>query len=349
MDVSAETRTAPYPLNQWWAAAYSDEVTAAPLARTLLDRKVVLFRTQSGKPAALIDRCTHRKAPLSKGAVVGEALECPFHGMRFAPDGTCVLIPCQDKIPPSANVHAFPVVERYGHIWIWPGDPALADHSAVPDMHWLTDPKLVAVKGMFHMKTNYLTAIDNLLDDTHLPFVHRNSIGTPKMVGAPINVEGGDDWVAFARWTLDTPPSAFHAKAGAFTTNVDRWFNVRYVKPSTVLIDVGSAPVGTAREGDRSKGISLFSNGTVTPSLGNTCYYFWHTSRNFGLDDTQMSDLMQKEMTNTFLEDVDIVEAVQANVDCDDEHLPQVNIAGDVVALRARRIINALIAAEAAR
>jgi len=96
----------------------------------------------------------------------------------------------------------------------------LANEAAIPDMHWLTDPKLAAVKGMFLMKTNYLTAIDNLLDDTHLPFVHRNSIGTPKMVGAPIGIEGGDDWVAFTRWTLDTPPSAMHAKAGGFTTNV---------------------------------------------------------------------------------------------------------------------------------
>jgi phenylpropionate dioxygenase-like ring-hydroxylating dioxygenase large terminal subunit len=345
----AESRAASYPLNQWYAAAYSDEITAKPLARTLLDRHVVLFRLENGEPAALIDRCPHRKAPLSKGAVVGTAIECPFHGMRFSADGTCVFIPCQDKIPPTANIRAFPVVERHGHIWIWMGNPALADDNAIPDMHWLTDPKLAAVKGMFHLKSNYLTAIDNLLDDTHLPFVHRNSIGTPKMVGAPIGVEGGDDWVAFTRWTLDTPPSAVHAKAGGFTTNVDRWFNVRYVKPSTVLIDVGSAPVGTgAPQGDRSKGISLFSNGTVTPSLGNTCFYFWHTSRNFGLNDSEMSQLFHKEMTNTFLEDVDIVEAVQANVDLDDEHLPQVNIAGDVVALRARRIISALIAAESA-
>ncbi len=346
-DARPGARPHAYPLNQWYAAAFSDEVTRAPLARTLLDRQVVLYRTESGAPVALTDRCPHRKAPLSKGALIGDAIECPFHGMQFAPEGTCVRIPCQDKIPPAAAVRSYPVVDLHGHIWIWMGDSALADPASIPDMHWLTEPSLTAVKGKFLLQCNYLTAIDNLLDDTHLPFVHRNSIGTPKMVTAPIDVEGGDDWVGFSRWTLDTPPSTVHAKAGGFTTNVDRWFIVKYVKPSTVLIDVGSAPIGTgAPQGDRTKGISLYSNGTVTPSSGNSAYYFWHTSRTFALGDQKMSDLLHAEMTKTFEEDVEIVEMVQRNVDCDGEGLPELNIAGDVVALRARRIIAALVAAE---
>jgi len=340
-------RLAAYPLNQWYAAAFSDEVTRAPLARTLLDRQVVLYRTQAGVPVALADRCSHRKAPLSKGGVLGDTIECPFHGMQFAPDGSCVRIPCQDKIPAAANIRSYPVVDRHGHIWIWMGSRDIADPATIPDMHWLTEPSLTAVKGKFLINCNYLTAVDNLLDDTHLPFVHRNSIGTSKMVAAPIDVEGGDDWVGFSRWTLDTPPSAVHAKAGGFTTNVDRWFIVKFVKPTTVLIDVGSAPIGTgAPQGDRSKGISLYSNGTVTPCAGNSAYYFWHTARTFALGDAEMSELLHKEMTNTFEEDVEILEWVQRNIDCDQEGLPELKIAGDVVALRARRIIASLLAAE---
>jgi phenylpropionate dioxygenase-like ring-hydroxylating dioxygenase large terminal subunit len=345
---SAHAESPAYPLNQWYAAAYADEVTRQPLPRTLLDRQVVLYRTEAGAPVALTDRCIHRRAPLSAGGLVGDAIECPFHGMTFAPDGSCIRIPCQDKIPPGARVRSYPVVDLHGLIWIWMGEAAMADPATIPDMHWLNDPKLTAVKGMFHLKCNYLTALDNLLDDTHLPFVHRNSIGTPKMVTAPIDVEGGDDWVGFSRWTMDTPPSSVHAKAGGFTTNVDRWFIVKYVKPSTVLIDVGSAPIGTgAPQGDRSKGISLYSNGTVTPGLGNTCFYFWHTARTFSLGDTSVSELLHKEMTRTFEEDVDIVEKVQRNVDSDNEGLPQLSIAGDVVAARARRIIASLVAGEA--
>ncbi len=338
-----------YPLEQWYCAAFADEVTRRPLARTICDRQVVLYRTEGGVPVALRDRCPHRQAPLSLGMLVGDNIECPFHGMLFAADGTCIDIPCQDNIPRQAHTHSYPAVERDGHVWVWMGAKA-ADPALIPDMHWLIDPTLTSVKGMYAIRSNYLRALDNLLDDTHLSFVHRNSIGTPKIVKAAIEIEGGDDWVGFSRWTLDTTPSALHAKAGGFTTNVDRWFIVRFVKPSTVLIDVGSAPVGTgAPEGDRSKGISLFSNGTVTPSTAGSCLYFWHTARTFGLGDTALSALLQKEMGVTFTEDVDILEAVQASRDCDREQIPALNLAGDAVTLRARRIIAGLMAAEGAR
>lgn len=350
--VTAERTAAPavaYPYSQWYAAAFSDEVTRTPMPRTLLDQRIVLYRTEAGDPVALVDRCPHRRAPLSQGALVGDQIECPFHGMLFGPDGHCSRIPCQDVIPPAAHIRSYPAVDRHGHIWLWFGAPEQADPAMVPDLHWLTDPSLTAVKGMMLIKANYLTVLDNLLDDTHLPFVHRNSIGTPKMVSAPIDVQAGNDWVGFSRWTLDTPPSPVHARAGGFTTNVDRWFNVRYVKPSTVTIDVGSAPIGTgAPEGDRSKGIGLFSNGTLTPGAGNTTLYFWHNARNFALDDEELSRALHKDMVNTFLEDSVIVEAVQAVVDGDTQATPQLNIAGDVVSLRARRIIAQLIASEAA-
>jgi phenylpropionate dioxygenase-like ring-hydroxylating dioxygenase large terminal subunit len=343
-----ESAPAAYPLNQWYVAAYSDEVGRKLLGRTLLDRQVVLYRTVAGKPIALTDRCVHRKAPLSAGGLIEDAIECPFHGIRYGPDGVCLRVPCQDKVPAAAKVQSYPVIDLHGHVWIWMGDPAAAHPAKIPDMHWLTDPQLAAVKGKLFMRCNYLLALDNLLDDTHLPYVHRNSIGTPKLVTAPTNIVGDDDWVGFTRLTLDTPPSALHAKAGGFTTNVDRWFHVRYVKPSTVLIDVGSAPVGSgAPEGDRSKGIGLYSNHTVTPSSGNSCYYFWHLARNFSQDDAELSKTLEKDMISTFNEDLEIVELVQRNVDCDAEGLPQLNIAGDIVALRARRIISALVAAEA--
>jgi len=344
--VSADATVA-YPHSQWYAAAFSEDVTRTPLARTLLNQRVVLYRTEAGDPVALADRCAHRSAPLSKGALVGDLIECPFHGMQYGPDGNCSLIPCQDKIPSNARVRSYPAVDQHGHIWLWFGEASKADATLIPDLHWMTDPHLVPVKGTILIKTNYLAVLDNLLDDTHLPFVHRNSIGTAKMVAAPIDVRSGDDWVGFSRWTLDTPPSAVHAKAGGFTTNVDRWFDVRFVKPTTVTIAVGSAPVGTgAPEGDCSKGISLFSNGTLTPGAGNTTWYFWHNARSFALKDEQLSKTLHADMVRTFVEDSEILEAVEEVIDSGTPAPPPLVIAGDAVPLRARRIINRLIAGE---
>jgi len=335
-----------YPLEQWYCAGFSEEAGEKPLARTICDRQIVFYRKQDGALAALTDRCPHRKAPLSLGLVTGDNIECPFHGMLFSPQGTCLNIPSQEKIPPAAHIRSFPVEERHGHIWIWMG-LGRPDHALIPDMHWMVDPALTAVHGSLELGCNYLTALDNLLDDTHLSFVHRNTIGTPKIVQAKIEIEGDDDWVGFTRWTLDTPPSALHAKAGGFTTNVDRWFNVRFVKPGTVLIDVGSAPIGTgAPEGDRSRGIGLFSNHTVTPATSGTCHYFWHAARDFSLGDAELSENMRQHMVATFIEDKDIVEAVQHNRECDRENLPELNLSGDVVTLRARRIIAGLIQRE---
>ena len=138
-----------------------------------------------------------------------------------------------------------------------------------------------------------------------------------------------------------------HAMAGGFTTNVDRWFFVKYVKPSTVLIEVGSAPIGTgAPQGDRSKGISLWSNGTVTPSTSNTCLYFWHTARTFKVGDAEFGKKMQAHMEATFIEDKDILEAVQRNRESDTERLPELNLAGDAVTVRFRRLVANLIARE---
>ncbi len=337
-----------YPLNQWYCAAFADEVTTKPLARTVCDRQIVLYRDSAGKAVALTNRCPHRKAPLSDGQVIGDNIECPFHGMLFSPAGTCLDIPSHTVIPQGAHIRAYPADERHSHVWVWMGE-ATPDLSLVPDMHWITDPNLSEVHGVIPLRCHYLAALDNLLDDTHLSFVHRNGIGTPKMVKAEVEIEGDDDWVGFSRWTYDTPPSAMHAAAGGFTTNVDRWFNVCFTKPSTVLIDVGSAPVGSgAPQGDRSRGISLFSNGTVTPSTANTCFYFWHTARTFNVGNAEFSKTLRGHMEATFVEDKTILEAVQRSRDCDTESLPQLNLSGDAVTVRARRIIASLIERERA-
>src|SRR5262245_21547090 len=84
---------APFLRNQWYTAATSTELGAKPLARTICNEPLVIFRGEDGTVAVLTDRCPHRKAPLSSGEVVGSDIQCGYHGIRFAANGACTHVP----------------------------------------------------------------------------------------------------------------------------------------------------------------------------------------------------------------------------------------------------------------
>src|SRR5258708_6152703 len=136
----------PFVSDAWYVAAWSDQLADRPLARVVLEQPVVLFRRGDGSPAALEDRCVHRRLPLSLGRIRGDALECGYHGLVFDTTGRCVKIPGQTTIPPGARVRSYPVVERHRCLWIWTGDPARADPAAIRNFHWLDAPERGLVK-----------------------------------------------------------------------------------------------------------------------------------------------------------------------------------------------------------
>ena len=127
-------------MNQWYAAALPSELTDKPLARTICGEAVVMYRTASGQPVALSDRCPHRYAPLSAGTCAGENIICPYHGIIFDSSGTCARIPHQPTIPQKMRVRAYPLVERWGWAWIWMGDSSLADPKLIPAYEWFGSP-----------------------------------------------------------------------------------------------------------------------------------------------------------------------------------------------------------------
>jgi phenylpropionate dioxygenase-like ring-hydroxylating dioxygenase large terminal subunit len=150
--------------NYWYVAATDAEISRRPLGRMILGEPIVLFRAEDGTPVAFEDRCPHRHLPLSMGRLVGDTLQCLYHGLRFGRDGRCVYIPGQEHIPQAAKVRCYPVVERYRWIWIWMGDPMLADPAAIADFHWLDDPNWGAKGAYLHVEANWQLVVDNLLD-----------------------------------------------------------------------------------------------------------------------------------------------------------------------------------------
>ncbi len=269
--------------NHWYVAASDQEVQDKPLGRTLLGEPVVLFRTEDGQIGAMEDRCPHRQLPLSMGKRIGDALQCHYHGLRFDRTGKCVRVPGQDMIPQSARVRTFPVVERYHWIWIWMGDPALADPAKITDFHWLDDPNWGAKTSYLHVEANWQLVVDNLLDLTHLAFVHETTIGNMALVEhAAVRVQRRDDNVVVTRWIIDQPGPPTFVKVGKFTGNVDRWQIIDYAPPAFLRLDVGATPTGTgAPEGRRVNGIGMRNLNAITPETETTSHYFWGQAHDF--------------------------------------------------------------------
>ena len=179
-----------FPRNCWYVAAWDHEVRRLhPMRRLLLGEPVVLYRVSDGTPVALEDRCCHRHAQLSRGRVRGDTIECAYHGLRFAPDGACVHIPSQTHIPAAARVRSYPVTERYHWIWIWPGDPALADESLIPDFGVMDHPDWNWRGETLPVAGNAMLVIENLMDLTHLPVLHRTTLADTAIPENDIPVE----------------------------------------------------------------------------------------------------------------------------------------------------------------
>ncbi|MGE0628843.1 MAG: Rieske 2Fe-2S domain-containing protein [Hyphomicrobiaceae bacterium] len=333
--------------NGWYAAGWSKDITEKPIARTLLNDKVVLYRCADGTPAALEDKCCHRAAPLSIGEVSGNDLMCGYHGLKFAPDGRCTEIPGQTEIPARARVRGYPVEERWNVVWIWMGDPAKADPSKIEELPWLDSPEWALTPGYLHVKSSYLLLIDNLLDLTHVSYVHKNTIaGDPREKTTPTRTERIENGVRNGRWMIDFDPPPLFARAGNFTGRVDRWQHVTWKAPATVYLDVGCATTGTgAPQGDRSHGISIWSTHLVTPETETSCHYMFGFARNFQLGDEKMSKLLYDGSLATFMEDLEVLELQQENVDGGSID-GLFDIKNDAAQLQMRRMVRQLAASE---
>jgi phenylpropionate dioxygenase-like ring-hydroxylating dioxygenase large terminal subunit len=335
--------------NFWYVAAYDHEIGRTPLSRTILGEPIVFYRKEDGTPVALEDRCIHRHLPLSMGKLVGDRLQCHYHGLRYDSSGHCVAVPGQDTVPPGARVKSYPVVERYRWLWIFMGDPALADPADIPDFHWLDDPGWGAKGSYLHVKANWQLIVDNLLDLTHLAFVHETTIGNAALVDkAAVKVTRASNNVVVTRWTLDAPAPPTFVKAGGFTTNVDRWQIIDYAPPAFLRLDVGATPTGTgAPQGRRVGGISMRNLNAITPETEATSHYFWAQAHDWDVRNRALTDMLVDQITTAFLQDVTVFEAQQRNMTTF-PNAPQVDINADAGVMQARRIIDRIHSEELA-
>ena len=310
-----------YVRNAWYVAAWSHDIaTEAPFAITILDEPIVIWRNGAGTLAALEDRCVHRLAPLSLGRCEGARLRCMYHGLLFDPDGKVAEIPGQDLVPSSAKVKAYPVAERHDWIWLWMGDPARADVDLIPPAVGLSDPNWVLGHGHLDYAAEARLINDNLLDFSHLSYVHANSFGASETwARSRPTITPLARGIRFERWIAGE--KGMRARSGEAV--VDAWSSYDFLIPGILLMSSGSYPAGTAEacgfaRPDESlpalKGVT-FTSQAVTPMAGKTARYFFSWGPRVDHGGAEMRDILMGIAAQAFNEDKVMIEAQQRVID----------------------------------
>jgi vanillate O-demethylase monooxygenase subunit len=282
------------------------------------------------------------------GTLKNDEVICGYHGLAFNSDGECTHLPNQEHIPKSACVKSFPVVEKHGFVWIWPGDMERVDESIIPDLPWNNDPDWSGDGGIVYMKCDYRLLIDNLMDLTHETYVHPGSIGDERLPAAPIETSNDKHGVTVTRWIENHQPAPFWKNAISnelnSDENCDRWQVITFIPPSCITLDVGVAITGTgAKDGDRSQGVNGYVINAITPETERSTLYFWNFVRSFDLDNQELTQKLHDMNANIFQEDLAMLESQQRTIDeSPDVRLATLNI--DAGGKRARMIIDRLIA-----
>lgn len=304
----------PYVRNAWYVAAWSRDIeTAKPFAVSILGEPLAIWRNSEGVPSALEDRCVHRLAPLSLGRCEGANLRCMYHGILFAPDGRALEIPGQDLVPPRARVRSYPVVDRHDWTWVWMGDPALADPGLIPPAVGISDPDWVLGHGQLDYAAEARLVCDNLLDFSHLSYVHAQSFGAgPEFAQFQPRIEPLDRGVRVTRWL----PQGVGNPRNPHDVPVEAWQAYDFLVPGVLLMWSGNYPAGTAARlgaaapamDDALSGLN-FTSQAVTPTGDGTARYFfsWGPHRRHG--DGAKRDAMMGIAAQAFAEDKVMIEA----------------------------------------
>lgn len=341
-----------FPRHAWYVACTPDEFADKPLGRTVCGEQMVFYRDGTGRAVALEDYCPHRGAPLSLGQVCEGQLVCGYHGLAMGCDGKTVSMPSQ-RVERFPRIRSFPCVERYGFIWVWPGDASLADPAKIEVLPWADNPEWAYGGGLYHIACNYRLMVDNLMDLTHETYVHASSIGQKEIDDTPCDTRLEGDEVITSRFMngIKAPPfwrMALRMNDLPDDQLVDRWQICHFTLPSHVMIEVGVALAGKGGyDAPPEFKASTLVVDFITPETETSIHYFWGMARNFKPRDASLTTQIRNGQGQIFAEDKDMLERQQANLlRWPDRRLMTLNI--DAGGAHARRVIERQIAAEKA-
>ena len=311
---------------------------------------MVFFRGPEGKVAAVEDFCPHRGAPLSLGKVCDGKLVCGYHGLEMGCEGKTVHMPGQ-RVRGFPAIKSYAVIERYGFVWVWPGDQSQADAALMPSFEFFDNPEWAYGGGLYHVKADYRLMIDNLMDLTHETYVHANSIGQPEIDETPCKTTVEGDKVILQRHMegIQAPPfwqMAMSANGLDPKAKVDRWQICRFTPPSHIMIDVGVALAGRGgfNAAPEDKAYSVVVD-FITPETETSHWYHWGMARQFKPHDAELTVKIREGQGKIFNEDMEMLQLQQANISqWPDRKLLLLNI--DSGGVQSRRIIDRMLALE---
>ena len=334
------------PRNGWYVAAFCNEIGEKLLSRWILNQPVVLYRKGDGTAVAVQGRCPHRHFPLGDSKRVGDAIQCGYHGITFGADGQCTFIPSQQSVPGVYSIKAYPLVERGLWAWIWPGEPDKADESLIPTMEeigYRTDPDFHAKPFyVHHVNGRYQLLNDNLLDLTHLGYLHSGSIGTPDDAATPEVRDLNARRLSSRRQMKNTPPTPAIRERWGYDGLLDRLSGMDFYFPGFHAgVGDSTVPEGQPRAGEKLASSRVWH--AVTPATKTSTTYFFA----MGSPDRSGVEFMVEYLKPVLAEDIFATEAIEKIITTVDEVPPELMLRSDTTAVQGRRILQAMMDAEA--
>lgn len=338
--------------NRWYIGAFSREITREPFERIILNKPVVMYRTEAGAAVAMYGLCPHRYYPLALGRVEGDAIVCGYHGFTFDADGKCIHIPSQDT---GAGFYqpTYRIEERGPLCWIWMGDTEKCDPELIPpyDDFGLDQPGWRnGTEYVLHLKGRAQLLIDNLMDLTHLPYIHHQIPGGDVFKIQPMVAEERHRSYRLRRtsttpWTgffdlLFGPENRFEGLCEM--DQITDFYGPELVRTSgpiiTAIDGVDAVPAGI--------GEVYFIHG-ITPETDTSTHYWSLMPRNIRLDDDELDMVLAALDRDVRQQDVAAIEAVERRVEQGAQAQRELLAKSDAPAMKVRQKIQALLDAEA--
>jgi phenylpropionate dioxygenase-like ring-hydroxylating dioxygenase large terminal subunit len=346
----ADYRTPPIQ-RQWYVVGYTSDFGEELKEITLLNRSLVTYRTSTGEPVILQNRCAHRSFPLSESWREDDAIRCRYHGAKFDSDGRLIDLPSQ-KSCPNVSVRKYPARESGPFVWVWMA-PCEPDEAALPQLPYNTENWEIAT-GYRHAPSNAFFMVENLADITHIPFLHKETLKYPReFATTALDIKVDGDVIRFDREVNDrfyhrTPifpkgTSDLIDKYDYDVESISFWMSTAWTYGHINLNVKGTEQ---ANDGVLPAYKSVIAH-FLTPETDGTCHYWWCHARNYDRDDKVFTSLLTKGVIMAFEEDMTTCAHLQKMVDQDQHDFREVLFTADKLSVTMRRIVQRQADAEA--